>query len=260
MKRLVRAAALSLALLVCLCLSACAPVAEVTPSPTPTVTPTLAPTPEPTPVPTPAPTPEPTSTPELTPPPTPIPTEPITDPERTIALVEGFYHRPFEELPQDLRDSLEWDGKRQPHEGYRCYLRTYTGPNIVIVTTEATEEMLRDWLDGQLSMPEGDEARIGTDEEIRAEYELECGREWLYSVTITGGSYATDMGLKVGDTLEEAAALGYGLSKDLDDDGNGSSKFGHVVGEPLYVYVKDGVVEKMYLRWGLGRFCGKYWE
>lgn len=204
--------------------------------------------------------PTPTPTPEPTPPPTPIPTEPITDPEQTMALVEGFYHRPFEELPQDLRDSLEWDGKRQPHEVYRCYLRTYVGPNIVIVTTEATEEMLRDWLDEQLSMPEGDERRIGTDEEIRAEYEQERGREWLYSVTITGDSYATLLGLKVGDTLEEAAALGYDLSKYLDDEGTGRSQFGPVYGNPLSVSVKNRTVEEMYLRWGMGRFCGKYWE
>lgn len=242
---------LALSLLLCLGLAACTPAAEVTPTPTPMATPTPPPTPEPTATPTPA--------------PAPIPTEPVTDPERTVALIEGFYHRPFEELPQTLRDSLEWDGEIRDWLGeineddfYR--LRRYIGPDIIITTTEAPETYLQEWLEEQLSLPEGDEARRGTDEEIRAEYELEKGREWLYSVTITGGSYATLLGLKVGDTVEEAKALGYDLSKWLNDDGDGESSFGRVYQEDLRVYVKNGVVEKMELHWGMGRCVGKYWS
>lgn len=189
-----------------------------------------------------------------------------------MALVEGFYHRPLEELPQDLRDSLEWDGEVYESNGIvmiggeerivfpNTRLRYYTGPGIAIITTEATEEYLRERLEKQLSLPEGDERRAGTDEEIRAEYEQERGREWLLSVTITGDSYATLLGLKVGDTLEEAAALGYDLSKYLDDEENGCSDFGYPFGEWLIVYVKSGVVEKMDLSWKLGRLVGKYVE
>lgn len=222
------------------------PVQEATHTPTlPSIfpsTPTETATPGPTPVPT--------------------PTEELSDYEKAglWGTVEGFYHRPFEDLPQKLRNSLEWDGKRQPHEIYRCYLRYYTGPNIVIVTTEATEEALRDWLDGQLSMPEGDEARIGTDEEIRAEYELECGREWLYSVIITDDSYATVLGLKVGNTVEEAESLGYDLGRWLDKNGNGEASFGNHWDHQVDVQVENNVVTELYLSWGLGRNTGKYFD
>lgn len=206
-----------------------------------------------------------TSTPDLPSAPsvegTPTPTPTATDErqkEGVAATVEGFYHRPFEELPQELRDSLEWDGQIRTEPGYRFRLRRYTGPNIIVTTTEATDEALRDWLDWQLGLPEDDEAREGTEEELRAEYEREKGREWLYSITITDDSYTTLLGLKVGNTVEEAESLGYPLRQRLNADGE--AIFGDTWEHSLRVYVKEGVVKELHLTWGIGRYAGKYWD
>lgn len=178
--------------------------------------------------------------------------------EAIAGTVVGFYHRPFEELPQDLRDSLEWDGRIQTEQGIRFRLRSYTGSNIVITTTEATDEALQDWLDWQLSLPEGDEGRMGSTEELRAEYECEKGREWLYSVTITDDRYATLLGLRVGNTVEEAEALGYPLLQRLNDEGYAT--FGDTWKHSLQVYVEDNVITKLHLYWGIGRYTGKYFD
>lgn len=218
-------------------------------------------------VPTPAPTPSaeedaPTPSIEVTPTPTPTETpvdyDEIRQKEGMAATVEGFYHRPFEELSPELRNSLEWDGQVRTKPGYRFRLRCYTGPNIVITTTEATDEALRDWLDWQLSLPEGDEAREGTEEELQAEYELEKGREWLYSVTITDDSYTTLLGLKVGNTVEEAEVLGYPLRQRLNADGEAT--FGDTWEHNLRVRVENDVVKELHLNWGIGRYTGKYWD
>jgi len=176
--------------------------------------------------------------------------------EGAMGTVEGFYHRPYEELPQELRDSLEWDGQIRTEQGYRFRLRCYIGPNIIVTTTEATEEALQDWLDWQLGLPADDEAREGTDEELRAEYDRETGREWLYSVTITDDSYATLLGLKVGSTVEEAKALGYPLRQRLNADSEAT--FGDTWEHSLRVRVEDDVVTELHLDWGIGRYTGKY--
>lgn len=199
---------------------------------------------------------------------TPTPTEAVVNydelyqKEGVVATVEGFYHRPFEELPQELRDSLTWDGEVRTLEGYgfRHRLRHYIGPNIVVVTTEATEDALQDWLDWQLSVPVEERETPVTDEELRAEYELEKGREWLYSVTITDDSYATLLGLKVGNTVEEAEALGYvyPLGQQLTE--NGCSSFGNGWEHSIDIYTEDGVVTKLEVSWGLHRYTGKYWD
>lgn len=248
------------------------PVQEVTPVPSPTAAPELpiistlpspsSPVKAPTQVPPVQITPTPASPTQTAS--TSVPTEPPVDYDEerqkdgAMATVEGFYHRPFEELSQELRDSLEWDGQVRTEPGYNFRLRRYTGPNIVITTTEATDEALRNWLDWQLSLPADDEAREGTDEELRAEYEREKGREWLYSVSITDGNYTTIPGLKVGNTVEEAEALGYPLQKRLNDDGEAT--FGDTWDHSLRVRVEDDVVKEMYLTWGIGRYTGKYWD
>ncbi len=204
---------------------------------------------------------------EVTATPTPEPSPSVEPPdydeiyrqEGITATVEGFYHRPFEELPEELRSSLVWDGEVRTIEGLNTgLLRDYTAPGIVVTTTEAPEEALREWFDFQLSLPEDDESREGTDEELLAEYQLELGREWLYSVTVTDDSYATLLGLKVGNTVEEAEALGYPLRQRLTDDGEAT--FGNSWEHSLRVYVEDDIVKELYLYWGLGRYTGKYWD
>lgn len=246
------------------------PVQEVTSTPTPTALPSF-PTTMATPLPAPTPSEgEVTSTPVLTPAPvaaatptptpaeTPIDYDEIFRQEGITATVEGFCHRPFEELPEELRNSLVWDGEVRTVEGYHFRLRDYTAPGIVVTTTEAPEETLQEWFDFQLSLPEDDQSREGTDEELLAEYQLELGREWLYSVTITDDSYTTLLGLKVGNTVEEAEALGYPLRQRLTADGEAT--FGNTWEHSLRVYVEDDVVKELYLYWGIGRYTGKYWD
>lgn len=200
----------------------------------------------------------PASSTEATPTPTPVDYEEIRQKEGIAATVEGFYHRPFEELPQELRDSLEWDGQVETEPGYNFRLRRYTGSGIVVTTTEVADEALLGWLDWQLGLPADDEAREDSDEELRAEYEREKDREWLYAVSITDNSYTTTLGLKVGNTVEEAEALGYPLRQRLNTDGEAT--FGDTWEHSLRVRVEDGVVKELYLTWGIGRYTGKYWD
>lgn len=172
--------------------------------------------------------------------------------------VTGFYHRPFEELPQILRDSLAWDGKVETMEGYNFRLRTYTGPGITVVTTEAPEDALRDWIDLQLTWPVEQREGKATDKELEAEFEREKGREWLYSVTFTDNRYATDLGLRVGDTVTEAAEKGYPFDAEQLQAGRAS------FGVPMEVYleatVENNVVTQLHLSFDIGRYVGKYWD
>jgi len=176
------------------------------------------------------------------------------------AEVEGFYHRPFDELPQELRDSLKFVREVPNMEGYTFILREYTAPGITITTTQAPEEALQRWLDRQLSLPADSEERAGTDEEVRAEFELEKGREWLYSVDITDASYTTGFGLKVGAAIEEAEALGYRYPLGQPLTANGESSYGDTWNHQLMIYTENGVVTKLHLSWALGRYVGKYWD
>lgn len=178
--------------------------------------------------------------------------------ERIQGTVAEFSHRPFEELPRELRDSLTWDGEVRTVEGYHFLLRTYTAPGITVVTTEAPEETLEDWLECQLSLPRLEREIRGTDEEVRAEVEGEKSREWLYSVTLTDDRYATVLGLRVGDTVERAEELGYHFAPEQLADGE--TTFGVPMETHLTATVADGVVTKLHLSFGMGRYVGRYWD
>lgn len=234
--------------------------AEPTPSDFPTAAPTQTPQPEPTPAATlsPAVTTAPQPTADPTPSEEPIDYDALYRQEGLAATVEGFYHRPFEELPQALRDSLTWDGQIRTEQGYRFRLRRYVGPNIVITTTEARDDALQDWLDWESANLEDGESRAEEEAALRAEYELEKGREWLYSVTITDDSYSTVLGLKVGNTVEEAEALGYPVRERLNADG--TAFFGNTWEHNMCLRVEDNVIKHLDLYWGIGRYCGKYWD
>lgn len=172
--------------------------------------------------------------------------------------VKDFYHRPFEELPQPLRDSLTWDGKVETMEGYNFRLRTYIGPGITIVTTEAPEDVLRNWIDLQLTLPVEQREGQATDEELEAEFQREKGREWLYSVTLTDGRYSTGLGLTVGDTVAEAEEKGYSFSSEQLQAGGAT--FGVPMETHLTAVVENNVVTSLHLSFGIGRYVGKYWD
>lgn len=184
------------------------------------------------------------------------------DPAYAQALLQGsakgFYHRPFEALPQALRDSLTWDGQVETMEGYSFRLRTYTGPGITVVTTEAPEDALRAWVDGQLALPVEEREGKAFDAELEAEFEREKGREWLYSVTFTDDRYSTDLGLTVGDTVTEAERKGYPF--DAEQLQAGGTTFGVPMEVYLEVAVENNVVTQLQLRFGIGRYVGKYWD
>ncbi len=111
-----------------------------------------------------------------------------------------------------------------------------------------------------MAIPAGHEDRAGTDEELRAEFAREKGREWLYCVDITDDSYTTDVGLRVGATVAQAEALGYlyPLGQPLATDGVAS--YGDTWNHQVDIYTENGVVTKLHLHWALGRYAGKYWD
>lgn len=174
------------------------------------------------------------------------------------ASVTGFYHRPFDELPQELRDGLKWDGKVETTDGYNFRLRSYTSPGITVVTTEAPEDILRNWIDLQLTLPVEQREGQATDEELEAEFQREKGREWLYSVTLTDGRYSTGLGLTVGDTVAEAEEKGYSFSSEQLQAGGAT--FGVPMETHLTAVVENNVVTSLHLSFGIGRYVGKYWD
>jgi len=225
-----------LALALCLCLlPACA-------APTPPATPTPAPaaevtaTPEPTPTPTPEPTPDPFAW--------------LSDPDETdrYATLADFDHIPLDQLPQELRDSLELvketdlEGMYTPEWGT---YRIYTAPGLEICTVAPSAAYLA-------YRAETYREEYPDEETMRADMEGEEGREWLCNVTVTGGDYATLTGLKVGMTVQEAETLGYPLEK--------QTSYTAGAGHSLSVTVENGVVTQMVGSWGLGRYIGKFFE
>ena len=224
-----------------------------------------APTPERTPAPTPEA--ETAALPEQTPSPTPEPTQDpygwLADPAEieTRVTVEGFYHRPFEELSQELRDTLTWEGTAESEQGYSFRLRTYTAPGLEIVTTEAPpevldryrEETLDSWRESGESWEDwGGWTHCPSPEAFEAEVEGEKGREWLYSATFRDESYATAQGLKVGLTVREAQALGYPLAE--------RQSFGTAWGNNLQVTLEGDRVTGLHVWWAMGRYVGRYWD
>lgn len=231
----------------CLLCSCAAPAWEPTPTPAAEITATPEPTPEPTP------TPESTENPYAW----------LRDPAEIVehVTIEGFYHRPFEELSQELRDSLTLEGETRSEQGYSFLLRTYTAPGIEIVTTEAPSEVLDEYLESTLSNwresgenweDYGKWTGCSSPEAFEEEVQGEKGREWLYSVTVSDGSYETKYGLKVGLTVEESEELGYPLKE--------RNSFGTTWGNNIDVSVENGRVSQLHVWWGMGRHVGRYWD
>lgn len=128
-------------------------------------------------------------------------------------------------------------------------LRRYTAPGVEIITTQATDDALNNYLSRNR-----DNTELGTIEEIEAQVAAERGREWVYSVTYTVPGYSTMTGLQVGDTLERAEELGYTRYSGTDIIVGGGFAWG------LRAQLKDGIVSQLYFSYGMGRMCGRYFD
>lgn len=173
------------------------------------------------------------------------------DGEEAHATIAGLGHMPLDELPQQLRDSLElvsedhYDGFYDPTW---CVRRTYTAPGLELSTTAPTQA----YLDYLAELEKDNRELYPTEEDFWAYVEGEAGREWLLWVAVTDDSYETLYGLKVGQTVAQAEALGYPLST--------QTSFGPGPGTCLEVMVEDGAVTRLKTWWGMGRYIGKFWE
>lgn len=235
-----RRAALFSALALCLLCSCAAPTAE-TSAPTAAVTPA--------PEPTPAPTPEPTEDPFAW----------MEDREQTgvYASMDGLEHMPLDSLPQEVLDSLElveesgFDGFYPDEWG--CW-RRYVGPGLELTTTAPSEtymENLRRSFEESGSYYNLEES-CTTPEEFAAYIAGEEDREWITWAAVTDDSFATQKGLKVGMTVEEAEKLGYPLQE--------AYAFGAGFSPALSVTVEKGQVTSLSIFWDMGRYIGKFWE
>lgn len=165
------------------------------------------------------------------------------------AAVVGLGHIPLDELPQEVRDSLVLTEESPWEEMYGegtnwCIRRVYTAPGLELTTTAPTAAYLE-------YKAEVDKDNYPAEDDFWTDIEGEEGREWIVFATITGDSYETRYGLKVGLTVEEAEALGYPLSE--------KKNFG-AYGAKLEVTVEEGVITEMKSYPFLGRYIGKFFE
>jgi len=138
--------------------------------------------------------------------------------------IEGFAPQtPFEDLPQELRDSLKRGEPEDLTGEGKGLWTTYTGEGIQVVTTQVNPEAEDGWWT-----------------------ERDIGKEFLSGVIVSGDGYATRKGLKVGDTLERCRELGYYLYEEEKEEFPGDSK-GFAIGlspneeGALYGYRNVGV-------------------
>ena len=201
-------------------------------------------TPEVTAVPTPAPTPEPT------------PGDPFAwvgdyEGEQRYSSLADFSHMPLDELPQEILDSLTLVEEKDLTGIYPAdwgYVRTYTAPGLELHTTAPSAV----YLEYKAEVDKDNRDLYPTEEDFWAEVEGEEGREWLIWTIITDERYATQEGLHVGMTVEEAEVLGYPLSS--------QTGFGGGAGVQLKVTVEDGVVTELRNIFFMGRYIGKFFE
>lgn len=173
------------------------------------------------------------------------------DGKEAHAAVAGLAHMPLDQLPQEVRDGLEL-AEEDHYDGFYneewCIRRTYTAPGLRLTTTAPTQV----YLDYLAEVDKDNRELYPAEEDFWANVEGEEGREWIVRAVITDDSYETLYGLKVGQTVEEAAALGYPLEQQTD--------FGPGPGTRLQVTVEDGVITEMQTWWGMGRYIGKFFE
>ncbi len=173
-----------------------------------------------------------------------------------LATMGELYHRPLDELPKELRDSLKLVKEEDMSGLYNAdwgFYRTYEAPGLQIKTSAATAEYLKlreEWYEERYK---DDRDQYPTEEDFLADMEGEENREWILSVTVTQAGHTTENGLEVGMTVEEAQELGYTLHE-------GETSVGREMERRLAVFVEDGVVVQMDAWWQMGRMVGKFFE
>lgn len=160
---------------------------------------------------------------------------------------------PFDQLSPELRAALKPEG--EPYDsgvfnpGEEIGQR-YTAPGIEVVTSTATEKVLKRVLEGQDK--EYLLERYGS-EDWQAIYERERGREYVDTVILTGDNYQMVSGLKVGDSGARVRELGYSLSGETY---TGSAGFGG----SATVYMGNDVVERIEVYDSIGRRIGAFYD
>jgi len=147
-----------------------------------------------------------------------------------LRLTDIEPHTPLDQLPAALREALVPDEAPWSQESVGVW-RWYTAPGLRLLTSKVADEVLAEWAE---------------DEE---EYAAERGREYVCSIKVTGGGYASGAGFRIGDTLEACAEKGYQLI-----EGQNVSQVG-LAG--ICITVKDGKIAEMQYSDG-GRQVGKY--
>lgn len=157
---------------------------------------------------------------------------------------------PLDQLPEELRSTLSPVG--QPYDGWATepgkeIAQHYEAPGITIITSRATEEVLRRMVEnnGEDYLTE----EFGTTDRV-AILERELGREYVEKVILTSDAYALVSGLKVGDSEEQARALGHTY---LDADTVGFYGSTEITWE-------DGVVTQIQVWDDIGRRVGPFFD
>lgn len=138
--------------------------------------------------------------------------------------VEGIeIGAPFDELPQALRAALKQEGEPYDsgvfNQGEEVG-RRYKAPGIEIITSEATEKVLKRALEGKNKEYL---LKYYGSEDWREVYTQMLGREYVDTVILTDDTYHMVSGLKVGDSGERVQGLGYTLAGETYSDSAGFS-------------------------------------
>ena len=170
------------------------------------------------------------------------------------ATIQGLeIGTPFADLPPELRSELEPVG--EPFDGWpgepgKEIARRYQAPGIEIITSEASEPVLKRVLEGQ---DKEYLLKYYGSEDWKEVYEREKGREYVDTVILTGDGYRMVSGLKVGDSRERVEELGYDL---MGETYEGSVGFDGSTA----IYMAEDQVERIEVWDCIGRRVGAFMD
>ncbi len=161
--------------------------------------------------------------------------------------------RPLDTLPGDLQDTLRPAGEEhlletRPSMASPWVITTYTAPGLEVETLRLDWEHPGDWQSGLI-----DGRKLYDSFMEYAEEQGGPDREYVCGLRLTDDTYATVPSLRVGDTPERAAELGY---PEADDDGNITAMAMLNWGT---FYVEDGVITEIYLSDGWRSWGNLVW-